>query len=93
MISLHQKQLIPSCETARRAQASLAIQGISCQDFAFPIDVLDEARSHCKLTSLFLVFLLLFFGELARRFDVWWLPRAFDVCFLNMPLFVNTMPV
>ena len=51
--------------------------------------MLDEARSHCKFTFLFLFFLLLlllFFGELARRFNVWWLPLGFDVCFLHMPL-------
>ena len=86
LISLHQKQLIPSSLTKRRAQASLAIQGISCQDFAFPVDVLDEAASHRKFTLLFLCFLLLllFFPcELALGFL---LPLGFDVCFLNMPL-------
>ena len=59
LISFHKKQIIPSSLTKRQAQASLTIQGISCQDFAFPVDVLDEAGSHREFTLLFLCFLLL----------------------------------
>src|SRR5713226_10517071 len=54
-----------------------------------PVEVLDKAGSHRKLTFLFLCFLrlvLLCFGERALRFRSGWLLPGFDVCFLHMPL-------
>jgi hypothetical protein len=89
LVSLHQKQIISSGLQKRRAQASLAIQGVSHENFAFPADGLDEARSDGKLTFLFLFFLLLlllFFAELALRFDACWFPLGVNVGFLNMRL-------
>ncbi len=89
LMAFHQKEIISSCQTKCRAQTSLAIQGISCQNFADPIDVLNEARSQGQFTLLFLCFvvlLLLFLGGLALRFTVCWLILGLDIVFLHLSL-------
>src|SRR5260370_41196514 len=57
LIPLHKKQIISSCQKQSRAQTSLAIESISCEDLPFPVDLQNQAVSHRKIALLLLFFL------------------------------------
>jgi hypothetical protein len=80
LIALDEKQIIPSCLPQRCTKTPLAIQGISRQHFAFPVDVLDQAASHRQFALLLLCFWLL------RLFGVPGLASDFHIVFFHMSL-------